>query len=156
RGVLLILVCAGIDDAIHAALAAPPAHGEVKGAIGTNCQIGDIHRRTLAELLNRGLVASSLALQMYGPNDAERPVTHEVCPAILLRERNMIVELQADWRPATCLLNWRETIDVIAGRVGRSGPPDEVCARRAVADPHRAVPRQPLIPFHVAVEGEEF
>ena len=68
----------------------------------------------------------------------------------------MIIEIHADRRAAAGLADRRQTIDVIARRVGRPGPPDEIGPRRAVAKPHRAIPGQRLVPFHVAVEGEQF
>ena len=67
----------------------------------------------------------------------------------------MIVELQPHRRAAAGLGDGRQAVDVIGGCVGRAGAPHEVGPRWTVANAHRPIPRQALVPLHVAVEGEQ-
>src|SRR5262249_11294617 len=147
---------------INAALTATAAHREVQAAVGAHSTVGHIEWRTRAEPFDLRLVAGSVSLRENRVDDAERPVAHEASAAIpvhsglaVLRhtELVMIVELQAHRRTAARVVGRRQTVDVVVWRVGRPGPPDEVGPRRHVADAHRAIPGEALVPFHVAVEG---
>src|SRR5262249_17990976 len=105
--------------------------------------------------LDLGLVGGPVALQVDGVDDADGPVGHEIGAAVFRREGVVVVELQADGRAAAGLVQGRQAVDVVVGRVGRAGAPDEIGAGRAVGGADGPVPRQALVPLHVAVKSKQ-
>ena len=142
-------------DSINASARASAAHREIDRSIRPDFEIGDVERRAGQKLLHGGRVGAPLALQVDRIDDSQRPVGHQEGASVFRPEAMMIVELDADGRSAPCFVERRQAVDVVVRRVGRPGAPDEVGARRAVADADVPVPRQADIPFHVAVEGEQ-
>ena len=89
-------------------------------------------------------------------DDADRPVGTEHGPAILRAERRVIVAFDADRRAAARLVQRRQHVEQVGRLIRGSRSPAEVAAHRRVYDADGPIPRQTNVPFHVAVEAEEF
>ena len=155
RLVPFLLVAAVVDDAVDAALRVPTAHREIDRAVRGDADVRHVHRGAGAEFFEIQFIGRPVWFETRGVDNAERPVGHEVGALVPGREGGVFVELQADRRAAADVVNGRQAVDVVRRRVGRAGAPAEVGAGRAVADAHRPIPRQALVPLHVAVEGEQ-
>ena len=92
---------------------------------------------------------------MDGIDQPQRPVREEIRAAIFLGEDVVFIEFEPYRRSAARLGDGRQAIDVIIRRIGRARAPDEIRAWRAVTNTHRPIPRQLLVPLHVAVEREQ-
>ena len=86
-----------------------------------------------------------------------------VCPvervkgfAILLREIAFRAELHAGGRAEADIIRRRQAVRVVLRPFPGAGTPAVFAANDTVNDPRRPIPRRAPIPFHVAIEGEDF
>ena len=81
-------------------------------------------------------------------------VANDECIAILFRKLVVLVKHAPVRRTAAHVKNSRQTINVVR-RIRADLLPALVAADGPLIEPHGSIPRQPDVPFHVAVEAEQ-
>src|ERR1043166_7397443 len=95
-----------------------------------------------------------MRFQMHCEDPAVRPIQSIQGAPICLREIAFRSEFHPSWRTNANVKNRRQAISVICGPFSRSRAPAVFAALHAMNDARGPIPREPPIPFHIAVKGE--
>lgn len=156
---------ASVGDAEEISLRVTPAAREVQSPVISDDHIGQIQRHLVGHAVQRfgrdevfeaGLVGAAVRTQMNGKQPAVRPVHRVKCFLIFRGKLRAVSKHQTGRAAKSDILNRRESVLVISRQLPAAAAVTKIAAVYGMIESCWAVPGQSPVPFHIAVEADDF